>query len=102
MALRTPYLRASYDAAATTPRVPPPTTTGLPRRVGSLRISTLAKNASMSTCRIGQPVSSPSVRPDSRGMSALRPIGSAGASPGEYVHPAGDLRERGPLGAGGL
>ncbi len=49
----TPYRRASYDAAATTPRGPvPPTTTGLPRSSGRRRSSTDTKNASMSTCRI--------------------------------------------------
>ncbi len=46
---RTPYLRASYDAVATTPRPPtPPTTTGLPRRDGLSRCSTEAKKASRS------------------------------------------------------
>ena len=41
IAENTPYLRASYDAAATTPRFPsPPTTTGLPRSSGRSRNST--------------------------------------------------------------
>src|SRR4051812_1109305 len=52
MADRTPYLRASYDAVATTPRPPtPPTTTGLPRRDGLSRCSTAAKKASRSRWR---------------------------------------------------
>src|SRR5689334_15994254 len=51
MAERTPYVRASYDAVATTPRPPtPPTTTGLPRRDGLSRCSTAAKKASRSRC----------------------------------------------------
>src|ERR1017187_7957258 len=54
MALRTPKRRASELALATPPRAPPPpTATGLPRSVGSSRISTDAKNASRSMCRIG-------------------------------------------------
>src|SRR5215217_5901666 len=49
MAERTPKRRASYEAAATTPRSrSPPTATGLPRRSGLRRCSTDAKNASMS------------------------------------------------------
>src|SRR3954447_7705259 len=48
-----PNARASYDAAATTPRGPSwPTSTGLPRRDGSSNTSTDAKNASMSTWRM--------------------------------------------------
>ena len=43
IALRTPNRRASYDALETTPRTAvPPTTTGLPRRDGSLSTSTPA------------------------------------------------------------
>src|ERR1700722_6254824 len=54
IALFTPYLRASYEALAMTPRSPaPPTATGLPRSEGSSSTSTEAKNASRSTCRIG-------------------------------------------------
>src|SRR2546423_1510947 len=50
-----PKTRASYDAAATTPRrAAPPTRTGLPRRLGSSRCSTEAKNASMSMWRISR------------------------------------------------
>ncbi len=52
MAERTPKRRDSYDAAATTPRVVPPTATGLPRREGSSICSTDAKKASMSICMI--------------------------------------------------
>src|SRR3954452_21395721 len=49
IAERTPKRRASYEAAATTPRSrAPPTTTSLPRRSGLSRCSTDAKNASMS------------------------------------------------------
>src|SRR3954454_22471224 len=52
MAERTPYVRASYDAVATTPRPPtPPTTTGLPRSEGLSRCSTAAKKASRSRWR---------------------------------------------------
>ncbi|MBK6576969.1 MAG: hypothetical protein IPG17_12340 [Sandaracinaceae bacterium] len=41
MAERTPKGRTSYDAAVTTPRLPPPPTiSGLPRRLGSSRCST--------------------------------------------------------------
>src|SRR5215212_8915215 len=44
MAERTPKRRASYEAAATTPRSrAPPTATGLPRRSGLSRCSTDAK-----------------------------------------------------------
>src|SRR5215204_5634499 len=51
MAERTPKVRASYDAVATTPRTPvPPTTTGLPRSDGLSRCSTEAKKASRSRC----------------------------------------------------
>src|SRR5580698_5583682 len=54
IALFTPYLRASYEALAMTPRSPaPPTATGLPRSDGSSSTSTDAKKASRSTCRIG-------------------------------------------------
>ena len=53
IAEKTPYRRASYDAAATTPRRPvPPTTTGCPRSSGRRRSSHATKNASMSTWRI--------------------------------------------------
>src|SRR6185503_5954619 len=54
MADRTPKTRASYDAAATTPRLcgSPPTTTGLPFKEGSSSCSTEAKKASMSTWMI--------------------------------------------------
>ena len=46
----TPNTRASYEAAATTPRdTEPPTRTGLPRSDGSSRWATAAKNASRST-----------------------------------------------------
>ena len=51
----------------------------------------------MSTCRIVQPESSPSVRPDARGTSALRPIAgglAARRAPRQDVDVAGDLGER--------
>src|SRR5580693_6891869 len=50
----TPNLRASYDAADTTPRSfgRPPTTTGLPLSEGSNNSSTDTKNASMSTWKM--------------------------------------------------
>src|SRR5579884_860295 len=51
MAECTPYARAAYDAAETTPRSfgRPPTTTALPRSEGSYSSSTDTKDASMST-----------------------------------------------------
>src|SRR3954451_15915230 len=53
-------MRASYEAAATTPRLPvPPTTTGRPRRSGRRRSSQDTKNAFMSTWRIAGFASSP-------------------------------------------
>src|SRR6185312_2199161 len=54
MAECTPNFRASYDAAATTPRSPrcPPTTTALPFNDGLNNSSTETKNASMSTWKI--------------------------------------------------
>src|SRR5438046_6172464 len=54
MAECTPNLRASYDAAETTPRSlgRPPTTTALPLSVGSNSSSTETKKASMSTWKI--------------------------------------------------
>src|SRR5450432_1471869 len=54
MAECTPNLRASYDAAETTPRSPrcPPTTTALPFRDGSNSSSTETKKASMSTWKM--------------------------------------------------
>src|ERR671926_927549 len=52
----TPKRRASYVAEVTTPRLPaPPTITGVPASSGRRRTSTLAKNASMSTCSTVQP-----------------------------------------------
>ncbi|MBP2675060.1 MAG: hypothetical protein H6Q84_1900 [Deltaproteobacteria bacterium] len=43
IAERTPNFRASYDAAATTPRFsPPPTITGFPRSSGRSSVSTAA------------------------------------------------------------
>ena len=60
MAENTPKRRASYEAAATTPRLPsPPTTTGLPTNSGRRSSSTATKNMSMSTCamvRVDSPV----------------------------------------------
>jgi len=51
IAENTPNRRASYDAAATTPRLPsPPTTTGLPTSSGRRSSSTATKNISISTC----------------------------------------------------
>src|SRR5215470_10888378 len=54
MAECTPNLRASYEAAETTPRSwrCPPTTTGLPLRDGSKSSSTETKKASMSTWKM--------------------------------------------------
>ena len=54
MAEWTPNLRASYEQAATTPRLSgrPPTITGRPRRPGLSRCSTEAKKASISICTI--------------------------------------------------
>ncbi len=51
MAEWTPYLRASYEHADTTPRVPgnAPTITGFPARSGLSFTSTAAKKQSMST-----------------------------------------------------
>src|SRR5207302_1333692 len=54
----------------------------------------LAKNASMSTCRIGQPVSSPSTWAAERGTSALRPMRRSAGPAGQDVHPARDLGQR--------
>src|ERR1051326_6612680 len=55
MAECTPNLRASYDAAETTPRSwrCPPTTTALPFSEGSNSSSTETKKASMSTWKMG-------------------------------------------------
>src|SRR5437764_14153891 len=54
MAECTPNLRASYEAAETTPRSSrlPPTTTALPLSDGSKSSSTETKKASMSTWKI--------------------------------------------------
>src|SRR5215469_9847705 len=54
MAECTPNLRASYEAAETTPRSSrcPPTTTAFPFSDGSYNSSTDTKNASMSTWKI--------------------------------------------------
>src|SRR5215217_8392252 len=49
MAVWTPRAFASYEQASTTP---PPTSTGLPRNLGSSRCSTDAKNASRSAWRM--------------------------------------------------
>src|SRR5436190_12147649 len=49
IAVRTPHALASQLAARTTP---PPTITGRPRRLGSSRCSTEAKNESASACRV--------------------------------------------------
>jgi hypothetical protein len=52
IAERTPNLRASYDAAETTPREDAPTITGNPFSSGLSACSTEAKNASASMWRM--------------------------------------------------
>ena len=53
IAERQPYLRASYDAVVTTPRLPtPPVRIALPRRAGSSSSAMAAKKASMSTWKM--------------------------------------------------